>query len=191
MKKDHTMEHAAKVKSDYYVAQCAEHHRISKTFSGRGCLKHTKHLLQMSQDLGATTALDYGCGKALQYKLPREQDGGKSLEERLGYVVTKYDPAVPEYSARPTGQFDFVWCTDVLEHVPEEAMDWVIDDLFAFTRKGLFVTVGSYPAKKQLPNGENAHVCIKPAEWWRMKFAAHAATSAQVGNDVRLDLFVE
>jgi hypothetical protein len=168
---------------DYYLNQCKIHHVTKKTFSGNGVLKHLKRIVSFSQSLGAKSALDYGCGKGLQYE--KQMHTGLTFEQTLGYQVTKYDPAVEKFWNKPApgSKFDLVWCTDVLEHVPAEDIDWVIDDLVSFASKGLFITVGTYPAKKRLPNGENAHVCIKPGEWWIEKFARV--------DSVRIDLLVE
>lgn len=160
---------------DYYVDQCKIHHATKKTFSGNGCLKHATALLAMSKAIGAATAIDYGCGKGLQYGKVLEIPGydiPMSLEGALGYRVTKYDPAVPAFDTPPEGPADFVWCTDVLEHIPEEDISFIVTELSRLAIKGVFVTVGTYPAKKHLPNGENAHVCIKPTEWWVHRFKA-------------------
>lgn len=149
----------------YYLDQCREHHATNKTFSGRGVLKHKRALLRLSETAGCTSGLDYGCGKGTQYEEAIDEQG-RSLEDALGFAVRKYDPAVPRFSFKPEGTFDLVFCTDVLEHIPEEDQPWIIDEIVGFARKALFITVGSYPAKKRLPNGENAHICLKPKDWW-------------------------
>lgn len=156
-----------------YLDQCKIHHATKKTFSGNGVLKHAETLVNFSKAIGATSAIDYGCGKGLQYRKSIELPGHEwavSLESALGYEVTKYDPAVPGFDSPPAGPADFVWCTDVLEHIPEEDISFIVAELSRLAIKGVFVTVGTYPAKKHLPNGENAHVCIKPAEWWVKRF---------------------
>lgn len=160
---------------DNALAQMREFHRLRKTFSGNGVLKHAKSLIVFSHEIEARSAIDYGCGKGQQYTKviqPYGEGGGPvlTLEQHLGYVTTKYDPAWPEFEKPPAAPADLVWCVDVLECIPEEDMDMVIDDLFRLALKGLFVTVASYPAKKTLPNGENAHLTIKPEAWWRQKF---------------------
>lgn len=172
-----------------YLEQSRQHHVQRKTFSGNGCLKHLKTLVEISLKVDATSALDFGAGKRAQYQpggkfataaaqFGFEIEPGETLEMLLGYEVTKYDPAVPEIASKPEGQFDLVWCSDVLEHIPEEDIGWVIHELDGYARRALFVTVGSYPAKKTLPNGENAHVTIKPVEWWREQFAANLSERA-------------
>lgn len=174
----------------YYIDQCAQHHATHKTFSGKGCLKHYRTIVKLAQDVGAKSALDYGAGKGGQYStvLPNHPEGTR-FEDLLGFEVKRYDPAVPGIDIKPTGKFDLVWCTDVMEHIPEEDIDYVISCLAALTRKALFVTVGSYPAKKTLPNGENAHVTQKPAEWWEERFAPIRARRG--ANAIALTLLVE
>ena len=83
-------------------------------------------------------------------------------------MPTLYDPAVPEFAAPLFGQFDGVICTDVLEHVPEDELPDVIGDLVRLSRMWCFVSVCCRPARpnKNLPGGRNAHVTIRPQEWW-------------------------
>lgn len=152
----------------YYLDQCKEVHATRKTFSGRGVLKYGERLLAIAKQVDAKSALDYGCGKGNQYM--RDYDKGFRLEEKLGFEVTKYDPAVEKFSVKPTGQYDLVWCTDVMEHIPEEDIGYIVRDLDQYALKGLFVTVGTYPAKKSLPNGENAHITQKSGDWWQEQF---------------------
>jgi len=154
-------------------------------------LKHLKAVYALSQKVGATSLLDYGCGKGMAYKADGKFPGsaaamgfdvppGSNLEDLLGYKVFKYDPAVPEFATEPNGYFDLVVCSDVLEHIPEEDIDWVLEQLVWRARKALFVTVGIYPAKKTLPNGENAHVTVKPEEWWREKIEKASAARPEL-----------
>lgn len=156
----------------HYIKQCALHHKTSKTFSGNVCLKHASDIINLAAQVGAQSGLDYGCGKGNQYS--REFDyGGKvaDLQVHLGFIVDKWDPAVKGFAGTPLDrQRDLVWCTDVMEHIPEEDIDFVASELVRLARKALFVTVATYPAKKSLPNGENAHVTVKPVEWWNDRF---------------------
>lgn len=156
-----------------YIDQCVIFHQENKTFSGNGCLKHWRDIVGLAGMVGAKSALDYGCGKGNQYvKLLETDIEPTTLEAALGFAVDKFDPAVPEFKDTDlTEQRDLVWCTDVMEHIPEEDIDFVAAELNRLARKALFVTVATYPAKKQLPNGENAHVTVKPTEWWEERFA--------------------
>lgn len=107
------------------------------------------------------TLIDYGCGQAMAHPEINFEGGGVNL--------TLYDPAVERYSAKPQGIFDAAICTDVLEHIPEEDLDEVISDLDRYGSKMVFVTVCCRKAKQILPDGRNAHVTVKPEEWWLEK----------------------
>jgi hypothetical protein len=168
------------------VALCREHHRTRKTFSGNGILKHLPALLEFADKIEATSGIDYGCGKGQQYGT---QDDPTSLEQHLGFKVFKYDPAVPKFSTAPTEPADLVICADVLECVPEEDIDFVIEQIVRLTLKGLFVTVASGPSKKTFHTGENCHLTIRPEEWWYARFNA-ALSNAQVDHLLELVLLV-
>jgi hypothetical protein len=144
----------------------------AKVFSGRSLLQHIGIVRELVQYTGARSILDYGCGKALLYreknlKLP-EGVTIPSVQEFWGVEdIRFYDPGVEEFATRPQGEFDGVVSTDVLEHIPEEDLDWVLGECFTYARGFLYMNIASYPAKKILPNGWNAHVTIQPPEWWR------------------------
>lgn len=101
------------------------------------------------------SVLDYGCGRC-------------TLEKALGFYINKYDPCVPEFSARPDPA-DFVACTDVLEHIEPECLDDVLDDLQRVTRRAGYFVIATRPAAKTLPDGRNAHLIIESPEWWLPK----------------------
>jgi hypothetical protein len=113
---------------------------------------------------GAKTLLDYGCGEGKQYTI-------EYWHSFWNIMPTLYDPAVKEFSKRPKGQFDGVICTDVLEHVPIDELDVAIEDLVGYSKLWCFVSVCCRRAKtnKNLPDGRNAHVTIRPRRWWRDK----------------------
>jgi hypothetical protein len=76
-----------------------------------------------------------------------------------------YDPGYEPFSQLRAGQFDGVICIDVLEHITESDLSWVIDELFAHAHRFVFATIACYPAKKHLPNGQNAHCTVRPPLW--------------------------
>lgn len=177
----------------YYLKQCKLHHKRHKTFSGNGCLKHSDDIIALAGEVDAWSALDYGCGKANQYEKKITHNGRETtLEEALGFPVDKYDPAVKQFAKTDlTEARDLVWCTDVMEHIPEEDIPNVIDELFRLAGKALFVTVATYPAKKELPNGENAHVCLKDEAWWRGQFSAAMERANFKGDGFKLVVLVD
>lgn len=164
-----------------------------KMFDGRSLGVHISTIRSLLKRVQARTLLDYGAGKAKHYEktefgLP---DGRKvtGLRQLWGLQeVRLYDPGYAPHAEYPTGSFDAVICTDVLEHIPEQDLDWVIGDLFRFARSVLYAGVATYPAGKLLPDGSNAHVTLKPAEWWREKFLACRAST---GSSAEFALIVE
>lgn len=155
-----------------------------QTFAGLSLMPHAMRVAELVAEHGARTILDYGAGKGSQYRTAvRTADGqhyGSLLELWNVQSVTCYDPAYAPFRQLPTGMFDGVICTDVLEHCPEEDAPWILGELFGFAERFLFVNVACYPARKRLPSGENAHCTIKSPEWWAERLAEQSAARPQV-----------
>ncbi len=152
----------------------------AETFAGQSLAPHLAAIRDLLADLPARTLLDYGSGKGRLHGLsPLPLPGGgeaASLAAYWGLERTAcYDPAFPPHAGRPAETFDAVICTDVLEHCPEEDLDWILGEIFGFARYAVYLAIACYPAKKSLPNGENAHVTIRPPAWWRVRLEAAAA----------------
>jgi hypothetical protein len=140
-------------------------------FAGNSLLPHVEAIKSLVMATDAKDILDYGCGKAGIYKketlkLRSGETVGPILEYWGAASITLYDPGVAEYATPPQRTFDGVVSTDVLEHIPEEDIPWVLGEFFAFADRFVFANIASYPATKVLPNGWNAHVTIRPPEWW-------------------------
>lgn len=150
------------------------------TFPGKSLLPQVGRIKRLMDQTQARTILDYGSGKGLQYEPHRiKDDAGGEWPSIMDYwdidEVICYDPCYAPFSKLPTGKFDGVISTDVLEHCPEQDVPWIIDEIFGFATRFVFANVACYPARKRLPNGENAHCTIRPVDWWReiIETAAH------------------
>ena len=55
-----------------------------------------------------------------------------------------YDPAYPKHSKLPKGKYDAVICTDVIEHIDEKDVDWILDEIFSYGRKFVLLTIACY-----------------------------------------------
>ncbi len=147
-----------------------EGRRPEATFPGESLRPHLRRIKRLIQHTQARTLLDYGSGKGLQYQpMTLELEGTRWPGVQTYWGVEQiycYDPGYPPLSVLPRWTFDGVICTDVLEHCPEEDIPWILEEIFSFARRFVYANIASFPAKKTLPNGENAHCTIRPAEWW-------------------------
>lgn len=157
-----------------------------QTFSGISLQPHLQSIDGLIRRFRAATLLDYGCGKAEGYRATFQRPDGRKVQglQELWNLrqVTLYDPGYAPYSAYPQGRFDAVVNTDVLEHIPEEDIDWILAEMFGFASSFLFTAIACYPAKKILPNGMNAHITLKSPGWWLDKLERARGTR---GPDLR------
>ena len=153
--------------------------RPQDMFDGRSLRPQAPRIKRLIERSGASRILDYGSGKGVQYEMKfavRDQGEWDSVLDYWAIdEVVCFDPAYPPYSRLPEGQFDGVIATDVLEHCPEEDVDWILEEMFSYATRFVYATIACYPAQKHLPNGENAHCTIQPVEWWAARFARQAA----------------
>src|SRR3990167_7850198 len=142
--------------SEEYRKQNYELHFLEPRY-GTGKKFDPKSLMQLMNGLGTTDILDYGCGKAMNWK-----------NFDFPFKPKLYDPAFPEYSTRPEPA-DVVLCIAVLEHVEPEYLDEVIKDLYRVTKRlGLFL-IDLLPSGTLLPNGQNAHCSLHTVPEWTAK----------------------
>jgi hypothetical protein len=106
-----------------------------------------------------TTVLDYGCGPA----------GGFAKQPAVGkYSVIPYDPYVAEFADDPWGKdWNVFFSCDVFEHIPQEEVRVLVRRLCKRTQlTHIFIGLSTRAANKCLPNGLNAHLTVKSADWW-------------------------
>lgn len=140
-------------------------------FSGITLPQHAEKIHEFLKQFQIKTLLDYGCGKAQQYKLSFQTQNGEVFPNIPTYwespKIYLYDPGFKPFKFLPQGQFDAVISTDVLEHLPEEDLNWILKEILNYARHAVYLSVATYPARKKLPNGENAHITVRPSSWWQ------------------------
>jgi hypothetical protein len=115
------------------------HDNQTKTFSGNFTWKNRERIKYIIDRFEIKSILDYGCGRGRQYDRVDEETG-QSLEQYWGGVaVTKYDPGVRWFSEEPQGKFDLVICVQVLGSIPRVDLPWVVDRLYGFANKVVYV----------------------------------------------------
>jgi hypothetical protein len=155
------------------VAQYKAMHESGKVFRGGSIRGHLEALRELVARHQPATLLDYGCGKGLQYS------DWKVHESWGGLLPHCYDPGVAEFSTKPAGRFDAVICTDVIEHIPPEAVDQVYGEAIGYAAKFAFFCIFTGPARKHLPDGRNCHLTQRPRQWWIDKTVALAGGTVE------------
>lgn len=132
--------------------------KLHETNAGYGAIggEHVERILNLCKLYNTKDILDYGCGKG-------------TLAINFPFNIHQYDPAVEQHSALPEPA-DILACTDVLEHIEPEYIANVLDHISSLIKKVAYFVISISPAKKHLPDGRNAHILLRPANWWLDEF---------------------
>lgn len=125
--------------------------------------KDFRHLAAQAAGLRPRSIVDFGCGQSRLVEM---------VARHVGARAARYDPAIEGCSVKPEGRFDLLLNTDVLEHVPLAEIDALLAEMRAMADHALFI-IDLRPAATILPNGENAHCSLYPADWWRARLEGH------------------
>jgi len=126
---------------------------------GVGGGRHAGVVLNLSKALATTSILDYGCGKGY-------------LAKALPFPIWEYDPAIPGKDEAPRAA-DIVVCTDVLEHVEDGKVQYVLGDLRRCLRRTGYFVIHLGPAGKTYADGRNTHLTQRGQTWWEHKLAKY------------------
>lgn len=139
-------------------------HLNDTKFNGYSIAPHIPLIANIMENSNIKTILDFGCGKAKGWHRSKFHIILNTTFDN----VTLYDPCVPDYKIYPEGKFDLVICTDVMEHIPEEAVGIVLSQIFEKAQCVVFLSISTRLASKWLDKekGLNAHLTVKPEEWW-------------------------
>jgi len=121
--------------------------------------------------------LDVGCGTGAAVRYHREIGGieaygidfaQQAIDTWKQFLVDKFCfVGAAEDIPFKDNAFDFVTCTDMLEHIPEENVPRVLKEMFRVGRDRFFFAVSLAPANVKMPHdGSEPHVCLKEPEWW-------------------------
>jgi hypothetical protein len=132
-------------------------HAAPRGYGGRGD-KWAGIVLQVALKYRCASILDYGCGQGSLMRVLRAQP--------LDLDVREYDPAIPGKDVLPQPA-DLVNVTDVLEHIEPEHLASVLAHIRGLARYAVFAVISTKGSNKILADGRNAHVIIKPGQWWK------------------------
>ena len=112
--------------------------------------------------------IDYGCGT------------GRALEHFIGWGLTVTGVDIAENCMEtdvnfvraclwnlPDLQSTWGYCTDVMEHIPEEMVLPVLEQIAERSERGVFFQIAlTKDASGPLILGEPLHLTVKPMDWW-------------------------
>ena len=151
--------------------------RVDKAYSDQEAAKFRLELKPLFAQHQISSVLDYG-GGGTDWRDKSVPEGG-SLAGFLGVEDYRVFEPAREVDARGD-KADAVVCFDVMEHIYVADVGYVLNDLFAQAAKLVVVNVAGYQANALLPNGENAHITIRSAQWWQGALEVIASAHPQV-----------
>lgn len=115
---------------------------------------HAGAVIDWAKELGAQTAIDYGCGRCTLSPLVTE------------LAWQEYDPGIVGKDIPPNVPADLVVATDVLEHIERDRVDVVLTHIRSLAIKGGYFAIALSLAALTLPDGRNAHLTVENSSWW-------------------------
>lgn len=112
---------------------------------------------------------DMGCGTGRAGKLLSQKGLAVTLVDFCrGACEVEGLPFVEAvlWDLPPLGKFDWLYCVDVLEHIPTSKVAATLDNLAAVTRKGGYLQISLQRDSCGSLIGETLHLTVQPFEWW-------------------------
>lgn len=154
--------------TDDYQEQLRQVHqqrRPDKKWGTTGARNAGSEVVRAIQGRGdIKTVLDFGAG---QGSLEQYVQASSDCHE---VVWTNYDPSHAGIDKLPTGNFDLIVSSDVLEHVEPELIDETVEWMQAHSDRAMWHHIACDPCGLILPDGRNAHLITERLEWWLPKF---------------------
>lgn len=143
----------------------------TRIFDGGGIKTIINLVMKELETRQTVTVLDFGCGEAVHWTKDVVDNRAKNLPAFMGEKLQgfyRYDPANKRYSRKPVGTFDFIICSDVLEHIPETEVPGFIKEVNSYGNKGavIFYSICTRPSKNFFLDKTNMHITQKSSKWW-------------------------
>lgn len=133
-------------------------------------LHHANYFMHTFDIAPQATVADVGCGNGVASAYLHSR--GLQVTG-IDLVDTAWTQTLPFIEAciweLPDIQADYVFCTDVLEHLPEEKVDLALDNIKKIATKGVYFSIATRPDSKGKEIDEVLHLTVKPFEWWRLR----------------------
>lgn len=132
------------------------------------------------------TVADYGCGSGMADLVIREKGCrvvmvdiaenclNPEVKEALLPGFLDFKEANLWDLPRDLAPTDWFYCCDVMEHIPEEAVDRVLENIRDKTLKGGYFNIATYQdGHFGALSGEVLHLTVKNADWWIDKISKY------------------
>lgn len=137
-------------------------HSDPKVYMGNFTIYHASRIKLFLEKFNCKTILDYGSGKGEQY-----YKDNLHVNYFNNILPSLYDPGVKDLNVLPNGTFDLVICTDVLEHIPENLLPSVVNEIYSKANKCVYLGINNTKhGISNLPDGRCVHLTTKRGEWW-------------------------
>lgn len=140
----------------------ADGRKVENAFANQEAAMFRHELRRLFGKHSIASVMDYGAG-AVSWEEKSVPEGG-SLLNFLGRP--EYHRFEPARDQPVKAVADAVTCFDVLEHVFLADVAYVLEDIFAHARHLVVLNIACFPARAQLPHGENAHITLRSPDWW-------------------------
>lgn len=98
-------------------------------------------------------------------------DEGLTPEARANVTFRQACLWRPLRPVLPRGYVEWVYCTDVLEHLPTQFTMLAIEQMLRVATRGLFLSVCLVPDQAGVWIGHQLHQTVQPFVWWRDSLA--------------------
>ena len=112
-------------------------------------------------------------------EVPLPPGGRPCTAERAGRTVTRLTPLDGSVSTLPDKGFDAVVCAGTLAHLPDEDIPWLLESLFRYARRCLYLSVSTTPVGGALDAGIALRGHCSPS-WWLTRVERASARNPAV-----------
>jgi len=137
-----------------------------------------------------STVFDFGCGNGTSLGWMKSQGFYPlGIEIASNAILPRYFDDVHFADLRDASALETLYeasyglCTDLMEHIPTEDVDTVLENIASMTSVGVLFGIARLPDKDGDALGLQLHLTIKDKEWWDMRLLAWFGRVEQVRYD--------
>ena len=135
-------------------------------------LRHLADALAVMRPLRGASFTDWGCGSGAAAEALAARGFGVRC---VDIADNAYTGSLPFVRAclwdlpSGLGQTDYGYCADVMEHIPPEHVDAVLQGIAQRTRKACYFQIALFDDHFGERIGDTLHLSVFPPVWWRKR----------------------